>query len=745
MRGDPSPVGVEADDEASCSGELAEEPALGQQDGGPGVVEHGTPGARRVGRVERHVRAAGLEDAEHAHEPARSGRARHDADQHLGTDPEGPQVVGQPVRAAVRARRSVSELTVGDQRHGVGRSRRLRLEELGGRSAVAGSRPPGPGPRSSSSRRRSARGRAAGARRGAGRGRRRCPRAGSRSGRPSGRSSRRRTGRCCTRGPRRGRRGVSASARVRSNLAVPVPSAVGSGRRVSSGRPTSGIRLFWRTNITWKSGVRLGSRAGLQRLDELLEGQVLVLVGPQRDLADAAEQLAEARVARQVGPQRQHVHEEADQPLDLGAVPVGDRRADDDVVLAAVAVEQGLEGGQQRHEGRRALAPAERVERADSSARERERPDAPAGRPDGRARAVGGQLQGRSRPPAAATSSRAGGRGPRPAASSRCQSGVVGVLDRQLGQRRRAAPRGTPRRAPPARRRRRPSDQPSVTMWCIVRSSTWSSSAQPEQAWRGQRPAGQVERPPGLLGGQPRGLGLAVGRRRAAQVRSSSARSSRLGDDLHRARRRPSRTWSAAPRAAGRSRRSAARSASASSGPVEPDGGRHVEGRLAGRQLVEEPERLLRERERERPGRSTRAERRRGRPRSAAARRALLDARGQRGDGRAPRRASRSGSSTPKASRSREATWVASSEWPPSSKKSSCAPTRSQRRAPRPRSPPPPPRSGRAAATKSAPRRAAGRPRARAGPCGRPCRWASAAARRARRTPTAPCTRAASP
>ena len=86
---------------------------------------------------------------------------------------------------------------------------------------------------------------------------------------------------------------------------------------------------------------------------------------------------------------------------------------------------------------------------------------------------------------------------------------------------------------------------------------------------------------------------------------------------------------------------------------------------------------------------------------------------------------------TSKASRMREMTWVASREWPPSSKKSSWTPTRVDaehlgpdrrqhlldRRARRDEARPP---LGRGAG------------RAPAAPCGRPCRWASAAARPAR-------------
>ena len=55
---------------------------------------------------------------------------------------------------------------------------------------------------------------------------------------------------------------------------------------------------FWRANITWKRGERLRSRAGLQLLDQLLEGEVLVGVGAEGRLAHAAQQLRGRRGRR---------------------------------------------------------------------------------------------------------------------------------------------------------------------------------------------------------------------------------------------------------------------------------------------------------------------------------------------------------------------------------------------------------------------------------------------------------------
>ena len=54
---------------------------------------------------------------------------------------------------------------------------------------------------------------------------------------------------------------------------------------------------------------------GLELLDQLLEGQVLVGVGAERGLAHAAQQLAEGGVAVEAGAQHERVDEEADEAL----------------------------------------------------------------------------------------------------------------------------------------------------------------------------------------------------------------------------------------------------------------------------------------------------------------------------------------------------------------------------------------------------------------------------------------------
>ena len=210
-------------------------------------------------------------------------------------------------------------------------------------------------------------------------------------------------------------------------------------------------------------------------------------VGAQRGLAHLREQLAEGRIAREVGAQHQRVDEEADQPLELGAPAAGDRRADHDVLLPAVALQQHLEGGQQRHEQRRPFAPAQLLKRL---------------------RQWRGQIKGADVPPGSWALAGAAGRWAAPAWADRraalasrraafehlalqplaLPDGVVGILDRQLGQQARARSRMRCR-ALESSRNNTPIDQPSETMWCTLSSSTCSSAARRSSCARSSGPA----------------------------------------------------------------------------------------------------------------------------------------------------------------------------------------------------------------------------------------------------------------
>ena len=109
-------------------GQSARETFLGQQHWGRGVGQHERQPFRRVVRVERDIRAAGLQHAQHADDHFRRTlqAQRHER---FGADAVFAEVVGELVRATV-------ELPVGqrfafeNQRRSVGRAlqpaRRIR-------------------------------------------------------------------------------------------------------------------------------------------------------------------------------------------------------------------------------------------------------------------------------------------------------------------------------------------------------------------------------------------------------------------------------------------------------------------------------------------------------------------------------------------------------------------------------------------------------------------------------------------
>ncbi|GAA2158903.1 hypothetical protein GCM10009727_70160 [Actinomadura napierensis] len=134
---------------------------------------------------------------------------------------------------------------------------------------------------------------------------------------------------------------------------------------------------------------------GLEGVDELLEREVLVDVGLQRASAHPVQQFTERGVARQVGPHHQRVDEEPDQALGLGPVAARDRRTDHDVVLIGVPAEKHRERGQQRHEHRRAAVAGELQQALGDLGGQVEVDHRAPGRPDRRARPVGGQFQHR--------------------------------------------------------------------------------------------------------------------------------------------------------------------------------------------------------------------------------------------------------------------------------------------------------------------------------------------------------------
>ncbi len=253
-----------------------------------------------------------------------------------------------------------------------------------------------------------------------------------------------------------------------------------------------------------------------QLLDQPFEREVLVGVGAEARLPRPLQQRREGRLSREVSAQRQQVHEAADQPLGLHPVAIGHRRAHQDVVLPRDAAEQGVEAGHQGHERGRPLPAGERPHLQHQVLRESQLHLRPAEALHRRAPAVEGQLEPgrRSCQPLA------------PVAELRLQDArrrqpgalpgrVVGVLQRQLGQRRALAGReGTVERG---QLTQEDLERPAVGDGMVqVAEEQLLPRLLPPPGTRQLDPAeaaggipGEVERPPGLRRREARRRGAA--------------------------------------------------------------------------------------------------------------------------------------------------------------------------------------------------------------------------------------------
>ena len=411
--------------------------------------------------------------------------------------------------------------------------------------------------------------------------------------------------------------------------------------------------------------------------------------------------------------------------------------------LPGVAAEERREAGEEGHEGvaPRRRASAERA-RASSAGSAKVSVRAAEGL-DRRPRMVDRQLQ----------ALRDAGELPPPIVELRCEPFAgqpfalpdreVGVLDRQLRQRRRRALARTRRRGSPARANRMPIDQPSETMWCRFTSSVCSRAAMRSRAARtsgprarsnGRRASSRDSRassPPPDVVRQPVEIDQrdVDGRRRCDHLD---------GGRRHRAERGAQRLVAADDLAEG----------SAQGVQVEragqAHGGEHVVERVVRRQAVEEPEALLGERERQvavrgAPAGWARAARRS--PRRAPSMRAASAATVGASKKRAQRQLHPEGLAHPRHHLRREERVAAQGR-----RSRPCAPTLSRRPSTSAQISASTSSTGPCAAPRS--RRRAPRPAPAAGraPGGRPCRWASSgSAARSDERRAAPCTRAARP
>ncbi len=94
----------------------------------------------------------------------------------------------------------------------------------------------------------------------------------------------------------------------------------------------------------------------LQGFDQMIERQVLMRLAFDHRVANLFEQLGNTHLPVKLHAQHLSIEERADQPFAFRTNTVGHRRADAQVVLAAVAVEQYRQGGGHGHEQGQAVA-----------------------------------------------------------------------------------------------------------------------------------------------------------------------------------------------------------------------------------------------------------------------------------------------------------------------------------------------------------------------------------------------------
>ena len=282
---------------------------------------------------------------------------------------------------------------------------------------------------------------------------------------------------------------------------------------------------------------RIAPQIALRRqgLDQLLEGQILVGIGPQGDLAQSLHQLGEGGAPAEVAAQHQGVDEEADQPLDLRPIAVGDRRAEHDVALTAERREAAHPSRQEGHEERGPGIEAEAPQTVDQLGLEGRPEDAPGIGLERRSRPVGGQFEladpVQAAPPRLDLGVEHVALEPLP-----LPGGEVGVLHRQGGQvgGLDLAVGGVERRQVAQQHAARPAVRNDVVEMEKEEILAVPSIAEPQQEHPDERSAPQVEDMHRLVTRRPPRLALPRRRLEGAEVEPRQAdRHSRV-DDLHR-------------------------------------------------------------------------------------------------------------------------------------------------------------------------------------------------------------------
>ena len=363
------------------------------------VLDHEGQPLRRIGRVERQVGAAGLQDGEETHDERRRAVGA-DRDRLVDPHPQPAQAAGQAVGAGVEL--AVGErFALADDRRGARRQRRLPLDPAV-QQGLGAADPADPAEHRREVRRRVV----------------------QLDGHllPLGRRQqldRRHAARRVVRRRRQQAEEVPGEARHRGAVeevgAVLEPPAelsplLGEGEaQVEAGDPGGEVERLDREAAQGQRDPRRAverehrlhqRRAAAVALDvdlvhDALEGDVGVIVRRQGRVPHPRQELGEARIAAAVGAQGEHVEEDADERLQLRPGAVRDRRADGEVGLPGMALEEGVPDGEDGHEDGRLAAPRQAAEGIGERRRQVEPQGVAAEARDRRPRAVGREVEGR--------------------------------------------------------------------------------------------------------------------------------------------------------------------------------------------------------------------------------------------------------------------------------------------------------------------------------------------------------------
>ncbi len=254
-----------------------------------------------------------------------------------------------------------------------------------------------------------------------------------------------------------------------------------------------------------------------QLVDDLLEWQCAVRLRVDHVLTHLAQQRAPRQAGLEIAADRQRADEHADDTLDLAGVTIGHRRADHDVALAAVAVQQHVEHGQQRHVQRGALAAGQCAQAVRQLGRQRKVERGALEAASVGSRPVGGQRQRR----------RCVAQSPAPVGKQVIERlarqrralarGMFAVAQLQRHKGRRAS--GAARLVGDVQIGQEDAERPAVADDVVHGEQQHVIvGGQPQQRGAKQRPARQVERPRRLLAREPPLLGISLRRRQQRQI-----------------------------------------------------------------------------------------------------------------------------------------------------------------------------------------------------------------------------------